>query len=166
LYGYAGNDTLVGGDGADRLYGGLGNDSLLGNAGADLLSGGDGDDTLDGGYGNDTLTGGAGRDIFIVNKGDGYDMITDAMAEDVLQLGTGIAAGDLQTALNGNNLLLSIGTAQRITLQNWNTTANHLAELTLSTGEIVNLAFSDGTQSDDSTDMQNATLLIVDDGYA
>ena len=54
LYGHGGNDTLVGGNVADRLYGGPGNDDLRGF---------DGDDVLLGGRGNDILNGGDGTDI-------------------------------------------------------------------------------------------------------
>ncbi len=148
LYGGAGadsldggesNDILYGGDGADALYGGAGNDSLLGNRGADRLYGGNGNDTLGGGYGNDTLTGGAGKDTFIVNKDDGYDMITDATAEDVLKLGAGITANDLKAAMNGGNLVLTIGTNQNVTLQNWNIQQNQLTAITLNNGNTVNL---------------------------
>ncbi len=139
LYGQAGNDTLSGGDGADLLYGGAGNDSLMGNYGADKLYGGNDNDTLKGGYGNDTLTGGNGKDTFIVNKGDGYDVITDATIEDTLRLGTGIVASDLKAAMKGNNLVITIGSNQTVTLQNWNATQNRLTTVTLNNGDKVNV---------------------------
>jgi len=47
MFGYGGNDTLIGGYGDDRLYGGAGNDTLFGNYGNDTLDGGDGTDTAD-----------------------------------------------------------------------------------------------------------------------
>ncbi|MCY2998440.1 MAG: LEPR-XLL domain-containing protein, partial [Planctomycetota bacterium] len=46
LYGEDGNDTLLGGSGADKLYGGLGNDTLTGNGSADELNANEGFDTL------------------------------------------------------------------------------------------------------------------------
>jgi Ca2+-binding RTX toxin-like protein len=64
IFGYAGNDRLTGGAGADRIEGGFGNDILVGNGGADVLIGGAGDDIMivdlsdsivDGGAGMDTL---------------------------------------------------------------------------------------------------------------
>ncbi|WP_150291278.1 FG-GAP-like repeat-containing protein [Sphingobium estronivorans] len=54
VYGYAGNDILLGGVGADNISGGYGADTLKGYAGDDVLSGGAGDDVIDGGTGIDT----------------------------------------------------------------------------------------------------------------
>ncbi|MEL6927224.1 MAG: hypothetical protein AAFO95_01160 [Cyanobacteria bacterium J06600_6] len=62
IQGFAGNDTLTGGDNDDTLEGGADNDILNGGDGNDILNGGDGNDTLDGGAGNDTLDGSAGND--------------------------------------------------------------------------------------------------------
>lgn len=45
IWGYNGNDTLLGGIGNDTLEGGTGNDRLDGGAGADLMNGGAGNDT-------------------------------------------------------------------------------------------------------------------------
>jgi Ca2+-binding RTX toxin-like protein len=64
--------------------GGAGNDSLLGTNGADVLLGGDGNDFVDGQQGNDTALLGAGNDTFQWDPGDGSDVIegqdgTDAM---------------------------------------------------------------------------------------
>ena len=86
LNGDAGNDTLLGGNGNDLLFGGTDNDRLSGGLGNDLLDGGDGndvlmadagDDQLFGGVGNDRLTGGIGADIFLFNRANGLDRITD-----------------------------------------------------------------------------------------
>jgi hypothetical protein len=69
-----GNDTLRGGDAADRLSGEGGNDLILGGAG---------DDTLAGGSGRDTLTGDDGADLFVfrfrsdASSGSQRDSITD-----------------------------------------------------------------------------------------
>lgn len=77
LWGFDGDDTLIGGSGADTLYGGAGNDVLAGGAGADFLSGDDGNDTLAGGAEDDKLTGGTGADTFVLNVSGGGDRITD-----------------------------------------------------------------------------------------
>lgn len=95
LWGLSGNDTLRGGEGSDTLYGGQGNDFLNGQWGNDFLDGGLGNDTLRGGdgndyligsFGNDTLqgqagndrlVGGGGQDLFIIQRGDGDDVIGD-----------------------------------------------------------------------------------------
>jgi hypothetical protein len=59
------------------MYGFGGNDKLIGGAAADFLFGGDGNDTLVGGAGNDTLTGGSGADQFRLATNSGTDTITD-----------------------------------------------------------------------------------------
>lgn len=62
IWGFGGNDTLVGGFHHDILNGGADNDFLDGGLGDDLLIGGIGNDTLDGNYGYDILDGGDGID--------------------------------------------------------------------------------------------------------
>ena len=81
-----------------------------------------------------------------MNKGEGYDVISDATSADVLKLGKGITAGDLSAALKDANLALSIGTAQSVTLQNWLTTQDHLAEVTLSDGTMLGLHLDDANE--------------------
>jgi Ca2+-binding RTX toxin-like protein len=60
--GFAGDDTITGGDGDDKLAGGLGHDTIHGGKGDDVVRGGFDDDTLLGDDGDDTLWGGAGND--------------------------------------------------------------------------------------------------------
>jgi Ca2+-binding RTX toxin-like protein len=55
--------------------GGAGNDTILGSNGADFLFGGDGDDFIDGQQGNDTAFLGAGDDVFQWDPGDGSDIV-------------------------------------------------------------------------------------------
>jgi len=131
LVGYAGNDTINGGDGtdtlrgnggADQLNGGAGMDILAGDSGNDVLSGGrgwdflhggadndtlygeEGFDTLDGGNGDDSLYGGAGVDTYLHTKGEGRDMIFGQRAEDVLKLSSDIAPSDVRFERYANNL--------------------------------------------------------------
>jgi cysteinyl-tRNA synthetase len=95
LLGLAGNDTLLGGAGADRLLGGTGNDWLDGGTGNDRLLGGAGRDTLLGGAGNDVLAGGAEADLFVLQRNQGADRITDFVPGlDKLKL-VGMAAADV-----------------------------------------------------------------------
>jgi Ca2+-binding RTX toxin-like protein len=68
LFGFAGNDWLIGSGKADELAGGLGKD---------LLTAGGGNDRLDGGLGTDVLTGGGGGDLFVVGHDDTTDTILD-----------------------------------------------------------------------------------------
>lgn len=64
FYGFAGNDTLIGGAAGDFLVGGDGNDSLVGNAGADTFDAQDGArDTLNGGDGVDVLLSSDSNDL-------------------------------------------------------------------------------------------------------
>jgi Ca2+-binding RTX toxin-like protein len=62
LYGFAGDDQVNGGNGANRLYGGDGNDQVNGGRDDDRLYGDAGDDWLSGSFGNDILNGGEGSD--------------------------------------------------------------------------------------------------------
>lgn len=78
--GGAGNDTLsaallAAGNTTLTLDGGAGNDTIIGSQGADILLGGDGNDTVTGGRGNDTALLGNGNDTFIWNPGDGSDTV-------------------------------------------------------------------------------------------
>ena len=86
LFGNQGSDTICGGEGndlisgdqaADILGGCEGNDTLYGGGNNDSLTGGQGDDILYGELGNDSLTGGSGNDIFVLNPGQGFDVIAD-----------------------------------------------------------------------------------------
>src|SRR4029450_8342823 len=52
---------------------GAGNDTVLGSNGADHLFGGDGNDFIDGNQGNDVAFLGAGDDVFQWDPGDGSD---------------------------------------------------------------------------------------------
>ena len=85
LFGFAGNDTMIGGVGSDTLFGGEGNDSISGGAGNDLLFGNAGNDTLIGGDGNDTLRSGLGSDVLDGGNGDDayfIDVSTDVILAD------------------------------------------------------------------------------------
>ncbi|WP_298199287.1 FG-GAP-like repeat-containing protein [Novosphingobium sp.] len=86
VYGYAGNDTMLGGSGADVFIGGFGWDSLSASAGNDTLNGGGGNDTLDGGLDADravydasraaaTVTRNADRSLTISSSLDGTDTL-------------------------------------------------------------------------------------------
>lgn len=75
IYGYATDETLVGGQGRDTIIGQAGNDTLLGELGNDNLNGGTGNDILDGGEGDDFLSGGDGADIYRFGVGYGKDRI-------------------------------------------------------------------------------------------
>ena len=79
-------NKIIGSEENDYIDGGNGADSILGGKGADTLVGDNGDDTLEGGTGNDSLTGGKGADVFVYNKGDGNDIITDYAEDDTISI--------------------------------------------------------------------------------
>lgn len=110
MEGREGNDTLIGGGGADGLSGYEGNDSLVGGAGADSLTdyegndylqGGDGNDVLSGGVGIDTLLGEAGNDRFWMGAGD--SMIGGSGADTFMQ--TTFDASQLTDFTSGSDVI-------------------------------------------------------------
>ena len=87
--------------------GGAGNDVILGSNGADLLIGGEGNDFVDGQQGNDTALLGAGDDVFQWDPGDGSDVVEGGAGSDTL-LFNGSAANEIMTAsANGGRALFT-----------------------------------------------------------
>src|SRR5437763_862553 len=79
-------------------------------AGNDTIAGFNTNDTITGGLGNDNLQGGSGNDIYVYNRGDGNDTITEAANAgnpDKLVL-HGIATGDVSLVRSGNDVTLTI----------------------------------------------------------
>jgi Ca2+-binding RTX toxin-like protein len=102
------------------------NNVLTGNSAANTLTGGAGNDTLAGGQGNDVLNGGMGNDLYLVNRGDGQDLVQDANSiagnTDKLLYGTTINPLDLVLSRQANDLRLAIhGGTEQVTIQNWYT---------------------------------------------
>lgn len=95
----AGNDVIIDNTKSNRLYGefqanfrdpvAIGS-FLYGNDGNDFVLAGDRDDVIVGGHGDDLLYGGKGSDTYIMEAGDGQDVIADfdtgSPAMDVLEL--------------------------------------------------------------------------------
>ncbi|RBI70555.1 type I secretion protein [Roseovarius sp. TE539] len=102
--GTGGDDTLLGGAGADEIYGEGGDDSIEGGAGADLLSGGDGTNILRGGDEDDTFVGGDGADSFDGGRDeDVIDYSTSGAAVTVNLSTSSLSGGDADndTIING-----------------------------------------------------------------
>lgn len=119
LYGESGEDVLFGGDGSDSLFGGDDDDYLDAGAGDDTLSGGAGDDQLSGGEGDDVMNAGLGSNKFVINDGDGHDVITvSAGAYDGIFFGEGLTEDRLSYSQNGDDLIITVddGSAQTITI--------------------------------------------------
>jgi Ca2+-binding RTX toxin-like protein len=80
--------------------------------------------TLSGNVGNNTLTGGTGNDCYLAYRGMGQDRIVEnditAGNTDTVSFASGIANNQLWFNHTGNDLQISIiGTADKMTLQNW-----------------------------------------------
>ncbi len=88
--GGSGNDTILGGDGADVLNGDSDNDSLDGGAGDDTLNGGVGNDIIFGGAGNDKLDGGLDTDELYGGTGDDVYQVKDAGDVVIEKAGEGV----------------------------------------------------------------------------
>ena len=109
----AGNDVLSADVGDDTLFGETGNDRLYGGVGNDVLVGGKGDDLLDGGYGSDT---------YLIEKGDGHDLIVnrDRYSEDQLVFAEGITLSDLSFEQDRSDLVINItGGTDSVTINKW-----------------------------------------------
>lgn len=100
LRGGTGADTLRGNSGSDLLFGDAGDDALFGDVGEDTLRGGNGDDALDGGASNDTLEGGDGDDTLFGDTGD--DLLSGGEGNDTLDGG---ASNDTLNGDDGNDRL-------------------------------------------------------------
>jgi Ca2+-binding RTX toxin-like protein len=87
--------------------GGAGNDTILGSNGADLLMGGTGNDFIDGQQGNDTALLGAGDDVFQWDPGDGSDTVEGQDGSDTM-LFNGSAANEIfALSANGGRALFT-----------------------------------------------------------
>jgi len=111
--------------------------NIAGGAGGDMLQGSNYSEVLTGGADNDTLYGGGSDDVYMFNRGDGQDVVSDQSAwswnwgssegsgwgywnngTDTIAFGAGIAPEDIEVIETGpDDLVLRIrGTADQITL--------------------------------------------------
>jgi VCBS repeat-containing protein len=120
----------------------------IGTDEAETIYGLDNDNTLEGGKGDDTLYGRAGDDVYVFNKGDGKDLIYDHSqagntqydaGNDTLKFGEGIGADELVLRMDGNDLKISIGLEDSITVQNQANVNNAIERLELFDGSYMTL---------------------------
>ncbi|MBD2091962.1 5'-nucleotidase C-terminal domain-containing protein [Microcoleus sp. FACHB-1515] len=110
LRGTSSSDELIGLGNVDRLNGLGGDDILNGGIGSDRLIGGRGDDTLVSGAGSDTLIGGEGRDLFVLETGNGVDIIRDFQnGRDRFGRDAGLRFNRLDFEGRGNSTVISLG---------------------------------------------------------
>lgn len=100
------------------------NNRLTGNTAANQLAGGAGNDTLRGGLGNDT---------YLINRGEGQDVIVEddstAGNSDRIQYGMTINPLDLVISRQVNDLRLAVhGSADQVTIRDWYVSTNHHLE--------------------------------------
>ena len=84
--------------------GGAGNDTLLGSNGADLLLGGAGGDFVDGQQGNDTALLGAGDDTFQWDPGDGSDVVEGQDGSDTMLFNGSNSDEIMEASANGQRV--------------------------------------------------------------
>jgi Ca2+-binding RTX toxin-like protein len=84
--------------------GGAGDDTILGGAGADVLRGGDGNDTIDGNQGADIALLGSGDDRFIWDPGDGSDAVEGQEGHDAMTFNGASVGEKFDVSANGSRV--------------------------------------------------------------
>ncbi|MGK7875574.1 MAG: DUF642 domain-containing protein, partial [Xenococcaceae cyanobacterium] len=86
------------------------NDEILGGEGDDQIVGGKGDDILNGGTGKDYIWGGVGHDLFVLNQGQGKDIIADYdIEQDAIGLTDGLALEQLDITQSHDDTVIKFG---------------------------------------------------------
>ncbi len=96
---------------ATTINGGGGNDSLIGGAGAETIAGGDGDDSVIGGTGIDTITLGGGNDTVFWSAGHGSDVIDGGDGDETLAFTGSDDPETIALSASGERLLVVWGDA-------------------------------------------------------
>ena len=86
-------------------------------------------DTLTGGIGNDSLYGGAGNDVYLFTGNFGHDWIvadpSNPNSQDKVQF-MGLAHNKVTGKLSGSELVLTYGSGNNVTIDDWNVSVNNL----------------------------------------
>ncbi|OGH97616.1 MAG: hypothetical protein A2104_02810 [Candidatus Melainabacteria bacterium GWF2_32_7] len=94
--------------------------TVMGTDGYDLFSGYNGNDVYYGKKGGDRYKDYWGSDTYLLNKGDGWDTITDTNGNDTIRFGSDITQNDVSFERNGNALAISIeNSSDGITVIDW-----------------------------------------------
>jgi Ca2+-binding RTX toxin-like protein len=128
----AANDKLTvnGLGGADTITGDPGLAALIqlvinGGTEADVLTGGDGDDRIAGEQQNDAMSGGDGNDTLVWNPGDANDLVEGQAGNDTMEFNgsagaeafdASALAGRLRFTRNVGNIVMDVGTTERVEL--------------------------------------------------
>jgi Ca2+-binding RTX toxin-like protein len=81
-----------------------GNDSLVGGTGAETIKGGSGDDSVDAGKGADTVELGSGDDSFVWLPGEGSDTVEGGLGSDVMSFVGNGADEQFDVSANGGRV--------------------------------------------------------------
>ena len=172
LFGGAGNDTLIGGSGADQLFGQAGNDLLLGKGGFDFLFGGADNDQLTGGDGDDQVFGESGNDRMIWNPGDDTDLNEGGTGIDTVEVNGGNGAEVFTVTANGTRVrfdrltpapfALDIGTSESLVV-NMNG-GDDAFSATGNLATLIQITVDGGTGNDTILGSNGADQLLGGDG--
>jgi predicted ester cyclase len=108
------------------LEGGAGDDRLIGANGADVIDAGSGNDFVDGNIGADTALLGSGNDTFQWDPGDGSDTVEGQSGADALQFNGSNIGEEMNVSPNGTrvrftrnvaNIVMDLGTLERINVR-------------------------------------------------
>jgi len=157
-------DVIDGGAGNDYIFADGGDDALFGGADSDWIEAGKGNDIISGGTGNDVIKGGQGKDTYLINAGDGIDVIdaygATAADRDVLRFGAGITANHLNFNRTDNDLVIDYGTGTAA-LWGWYSSSDsnpttRLTQIELADGTIISQAAATlaGVTSSNNYDFQ------------
>jgi Ca2+-binding RTX toxin-like protein len=124
------------------------NITATGNELPDVIAANGGNDTLVAGLANDTLIGGAGTTTYDVSSGNDIHIMSSG-ANDVLNLGTGIAESDLTTTssvVNGQTVItLANGQGGTITIHGALNTINFADGSTATIAQLLSPSYTEGT---------------------
>ena len=117
-------DNVTAGDGHDVIVTRGGFDTIDAGAGYDQIYAGSGDDVIRGGLGNDRMFGGVGNDTYLIDAGDGNDIISESIDEqgvtDSVQFGQGIESSHLLFSMVNDDLIVTnTETSERLTVADW-----------------------------------------------
>ncbi len=117
-------DNVTAGDGHDVIVTRAGFDTIDAGAGYDQIYAGSGDDVIRGGVGNDRMFGGVGNDTYLIDAGDGNDIISESIDEegvvDSVQFGQGVEANHLLFSMINDDLVVTnTESSETLTVEGW-----------------------------------------------